>query len=134
MWVRKSDEQVAAGRKRLSLSFGGPIIVFVLGFIMEFGLTIIGEKRPATPVYWPGTWADLVELLPRATVGGTIAGALAAVGLYIWQLVYGRDVLKGNVKTVICNACYRVKRENGESKCQCGGMFEDFDKWTWVDD
>jgi hypothetical protein len=130
MWMRKTDENNGKERKRYWLSFEGPGRLFAIVFFFTCLSEIIGNSRgDGGSAYWPGTW----RVIPRAVVGGILLGAIAAIVGYILQLVLGRKILAG-AKTMICNTCYRAKRQDREDRCECGGEFEDFDNWTWVDD
>jgi hypothetical protein len=66
----------------------------------------------------------------------TIVAAVVAIAGYALQLVLRRTIrpLDTGVKVLICDTCHRVKHRDGENKCECGGTFDDFDKWTWIDD
>jgi hypothetical protein len=136
MWMRKSDEQMAQmarERSRYWLSLQGPAIMFVVGFGASCGAAIVGGRAPAPQVHWPSTWH---EVFPCTIYVATLIGTIAAIAGYILQLVLKRRInpFASKVKVVICNACYRVKRLDSESKCECGGTFERFENWTWVDD
>ena len=39
-----------------------------------------------------------------------------------------------SMSTVICNGCHEVKTVDGAFTCNCGGTFEPFANWEWVDD
>lgn len=69
-------------------------------------------------------------------VVATIFAMVVAIACYALQLILRREIdpLASHAKVEICDTCHRVKRRNGESKCECGGTFEDLDKWIWTDD
>ena len=137
MWVRKTDEQMASEARessRVWRSLQGPAILFAACFAAVCVTAVVGDRAPSPTVYWPGTWSDLYEILTRAVFGGIVVGTLAAIVGYVWQLVLRKRILRNNVKVVICDTCHRVKRRDGENKCECGGTFENFENWTWVDD
>jgi len=129
MWMRKSDQQMARERSRLWLSFRGPVVLFLIVFIGGIGIAIQGPRRNAGEGHWPTT-------LSAIFINATMIATVAAIAGYALQLVLRRTIrpLDTGVKVVICDTCYRVKRRDGENKCECGGTFDDFDKWTWIDD
>ena len=129
MWVRKSDQQMAKenkDRNRVGLSFSGPALLFIICFFATIGIEVQGRRGLAwtAPAPWP-------DILFRSTAIGTVAAILG----YIVQLVLQRRILVGGGgHIVICNTCYRVKHLDSKISCECGGVFEEFDKWTWIDD
>lgn len=136
MWVRKTDEQKAKERRRLWFSFSGPALLFIGGFLAVVVKVLIGSHPPARSSNWPGSWS---QIFPRLVVAivlfAACIGIVVALSGYILQLILGRKILGvGGAKVVMCNTCYRVKRRDRENQCECGGEFEDFDNWTWVDD
>jgi len=36
--------------------------------------------------------------------------------------------------TVICNSCHHIKTRDNALSCECGGTFEPFENWKWIDD
>jgi hypothetical protein len=128
MWMRKTDQQMTRERSRVWLSFRGPAWLFLICFLAFIATAIQGPGLRGHVWSGPESW-------PEAFFGATVIGAVAAVIHYALQLVLRRrlDPLATHVNVVICDACYRVKRRDGESTCECGGTFEDFDNWTWDD-
>jgi hypothetical protein len=125
MWIRKSDQQMATERSRLWLSFSGPAILFLVSFLACIRLALEGPRRPGQ-VSWPSTWSEILG-------GAAFMAAVVAIASYVIQLVRQRKIADG-AKVDICNTCYRVRHRDGKSKCECGGTFDDFDHWTWIDD
>jgi hypothetical protein len=131
MWVRKGDRETAAKHPRVWMCLRGPAVVFLFGFLAMVGG---GVEGPRTSVEaWPQSFS---EILYCAAVFATAA----AIAVYVLQLILRRPLdlvgmlFAGHVKVVICNSCYRVKERDAATKCECGGTFEDFDRWTWVED
>lgn len=132
MWMRKSDQQKAQERSRLWLSFRGPAFLFVICFAAIFVKSILGNHSPARQVSWPSTWS---EALPLAFFAATLVATAVAIAGYLLQIVLRRKILDiGGSKVVICDACYKTKNRDGENMCSCGGTFDSFDNWTWIDD
>ena len=125
MWVRKTDEQIVRGHRGLWLSFSGPLLWFLLLFVCAIGRTLEGPFRPVQR--WPETWP---EILCRALVFAATASLL----VYVLQLAVRRKIYPVNGKVVICDRCHRVTRPTRARKCTCGGDFDNFDNWTWIDD
>jgi hypothetical protein len=109
------------------LSFRGPAVVFVVCFVASVGIAIEGPRAP-TIQPWPDSWSEILS-------GATFIAAVAAVATYVLQLILQRpfDLLAIHAKIDMCDSCHRVKHWDSVSKCECGGAFDDFDKWTWVD-
>jgi hypothetical protein len=128
MWVRKSGQQAAAESNRVWLWFRGPIVVFVVCFAMIIMVVVRGPRQGIAQAPFPNS---LSECLYAATRFGTIAAIVDC----ILQIVFQRrlDPLAIRAKVVICDTCHRVKHRDSENKCECGGMFDDFDNWTWTD-
>jgi hypothetical protein len=56
------------------------------------------------------------------------------VSFIIFYLVQLQGLKSYGPRTMICNQCYRVKNEDREPNCSCGGQFEPLDNWEWVED
>ena len=134
MWVRKSKVQIAKERDREWRSLRGPAMYFLIGFILT--LSSLYNKRIGgilPPRYWP-------RLLVLACVVAVLAASIA----YGLQRLLRTKVVPSisdfdpsvprKADTVICDRCHGVKQRDGELACQCGGQFDDFDNWTWIDD
>jgi hypothetical protein len=123
MWVRKSNEQMAGEtreRSRVWRSFRGPAVLFIIWFLFSIFVELKGSP------------SSLCELLCVAAFIATVV----AIASYVLQVMYGRklDLWTIRANSVICDTCYRVKRLDGDNKCGCGGSFENFDNWAWVED
>jgi hypothetical protein len=73
------------------------------------------------------------ELLWQAVISVPVFAVFA----YLLQLVLGTTFFEsatGPTKVLICDKCYRTKSADGEQSCDCGGVFEDFELWKWVDE
>ena len=132
MWVRKTDERKVEVPRNYWLSFRDPAILFFIVTGIMFGAAISGGRKGTGPQRWPSTWSEVPN---GSFIRSAILGAVAAAVGYIVQLVRKRQIFQDNVtvKVMMCNTCHRVKRADGVDQCQCGGTFEDFDDWTWVD-
>jgi hypothetical protein len=129
MWMRKIDQQLAREHSRMRRSLRGPAIMFLVCFLADIVLSIQGPRHGAGEVPWPDTPFKILR-------DATFIASVVAVAGYVLQLVFGWKLgsLVNPVKVVICDTCRRVKNRDGEDKCGCGGTFDEFDKWTWIDD
>lgn len=124
MWVRKSDQQIATDRHRIWLCLRGP----VSWFFIIVGMAVMSVFSPRNAEgHWPRDW--LVYLC----VASLIAGGVAVV-VYGLQYFFGMRFNPFGTEVVICDKCHRVKRLDDDHNCECGGAFDDFDRWTWIDD
>jgi hypothetical protein len=126
MWVRKSEEQAARERDRAWRSFRDPAIL--AGFCF-FGLLVSFARAPRFPgMHGPHLWSEILGF-------STLGAAMAAIIAYVLQVVCQKSLT--SILTpkyfVMCDTCHRVKRRDREWKCECGGTFEDFDNWTWIE-
>lgn len=126
MWVRKSSEQIARDRRRLWLSPRWAMFWFLLALVC---FTLKAMQSP----HLPGQYRPLT--LSQIFFGSAVAAFVVALVIYVMQLILKRRVDPGRLgdKVVICDSCHRVKHPDGESKCECGGTFDDFDNWTWIE-
>jgi hypothetical protein len=129
MWTRKSNEQLARERRRIWLSFSGPAALFVICFIANLGIAMRGPLLGGRSGRWPDTWSLMFGV-------SAFVGAFAAIAGYALQVILGRKLvsLTEYGKIVICDTCHRVKHGDRERKCECGGAFDNFDHWTWLDE
>jgi hypothetical protein len=124
MWVRKCAEETASERKSLRLSLSGPIIWCLVSFAGILGLEISGPRQGINGL---GRGTTFPAMLMRAALVGVAAGVVG----YVIQLVRGRRI--GSPRALICAECHIAKNPDRAEKCKCGGTFEDFDNWKWVD-
>lgn len=126
MWVRKSKQQIAKDRRRW-LSFRGPLIWFVVMFLLGTAKGLMGPTRSVT--HWPSTWGQLLA-------SSAVFAAFVALAVYVLQIISKKQVrfLDDEVSIVFCGTCHRVKRRDNQNTCECGGKFEEFDNWTWIED
>ena len=111
------------------LSLGEPAVLFIVCF---FARHCYARPGPSLSHSKDVGLTHGLRLSSHATVFATIA----AIVCYVLQVLFGRRLssLIPDSKVDICDSCHRVKRRDGKSTCECGGTFEDFDKWTWADE
>ena len=126
MWVHKSHQQITRERGRQWLSFRGPILWFVTMFVGGIMLAAQGPRRAVS--HWPSTWSEVI-------LCAISFAALGAIVNYALQVVLKTRLYPFGVRVdvVICDTCHRVKRRDRDGRCECGGKFDDFENWTWVD-
>jgi hypothetical protein len=97
------------------------LITGVLAGALAFLLSVIVGHRFDTGPVSPG------EAMSRIL----FYFVLTFVAFYLFQLLGFKSY---GPRTMICNQCYRVKNEDREPNCSCGGQFELLDNWEWVED
>jgi hypothetical protein len=128
MWVRKSDQQVVKRPGRVLSFFRAPMAWFLVGFVVSVGIALRGPMYPVRS-FWPATWSEI--LLRASQIGLALAIVVLALQLILRRSISFRA---SSAKVVICNKCHRVKHRDRDGACECGGNFEDFDNWTWIED
>ena len=124
MWIRKTPTEIERERHRLWRAFGGPTVCCLIFFVGA----ALAPFSPGKHQFGP---ASLGEVLWFAIA----AAVIAWIGAYLCQILAGRAVFSlFSRKVVICDTCYSVKNEDGQGDCSCGGKFETFDLWKWVED
>ncbi len=136
MWVHKTPDEIgkeddpASEPVSLPRALLGATVVAVLIFIIAVGAILSPKGRSAG--WLTGRLSGTQIILIGAAL--SLTGWLAA---FLWQVIYRRPALfftSASGKVVICNRCYRVKTPDGDDHCGCGGEFEDFALWKWVDE
>jgi hypothetical protein len=133
MWVRKTPEEIARKKTKLWKAFGGPVLFALLVcacWIVRDLVDFRDGPDAGRPVGGP---VNVNRLLWQAAVSLPFVAGLA----YLLQLMIGMPFLElgvGPSKVLICDKCYRTKNPDGQGSCDCGGTFEDFSLWKWVDD
>lgn len=129
MWTRKSDEQLAREHSRPWLSFRGPAFLFLCCFV-------VGIVAAFTPYYQHPPRMERPKSWERIVGRAIFVGTVVALSGYVLQIALRRKIRpwEFGLRVVMCDKCYRVKRRDHEEKCACGGVFDNFDNWTWVDD
>jgi hypothetical protein len=125
MWRRritpKSQEPAQGWLKWLNPI--GPAVFAVVTTLLLFVIFIT-----AGTVWDSGPWrlSEAIRSVPFFFVGFFVGG-------YIIQALH---CMGGGPypPSMICNQCYRVKDEDREPNCSCGGQFELLDNWEWVED
>ena len=122
---------IAREHKKIWLSFGGPSMLSIIGFIAGIFMGLVGPINPIVgiPSYSPSCLSDLITQSFKL-------GLFLFFVVYLWQILAGKPFfpLMYLSKILICNKCFKVKRSDGNQSCDCGGKFEDFDLWKWVEE
>jgi hypothetical protein len=127
MWVRKTNQHNTSKCGRLWLSFRGPVLWFLVTFAGGILLALRGPYLAVT--HWPSTWPEVIS-------SATSFAAVFAIGSYALQILLKRRLVPFAVEcdVVMCDTCHRVKQRDRETTCECGGKFDDFDNWTWIEE
>jgi hypothetical protein len=129
MWVHKTTKEIADQRRKLWFAFGGPFFILILVFFCGVIKDMAGLYKAG---HSPSREFTLGQILSFAS-GFAVS---AAIVTYLCQLLFGRPLLSlmEKSKVLICDKCFRMKNSDGQQSCECGGKFEDFDLWKWIDD
>ena len=141
MWVKKTEDEIensknkdeyVAGIRLTPLKIGIFISIFV--FIIEVSWNmLIGKSKgryylPADYVREKVTLSELPGMLPLYLVLSSILGIL----IYIFTRKL--KVYKMYPDTYICQKCYKVKSDDKNYRCECGGEYIEINKMKWVED
>jgi hypothetical protein len=124
----KTTQDIDIERRRAWRSFGGPTFSFIVGFLVAIALLYRGPIL-RTPVNWVNSWG-------QAAFVAFFFGAVAALAMYVVQIVFGRpfslhqDFIN---RVVICDRCNQLKNRDGIRTCECGGNFSPIESWKWVE-
>jgi hypothetical protein len=125
-WVRKSDEEIARQRRRLWLSFRWPLFWALLFWIASIFRGGFGPTNGVTR--WFTGWREMLRYNTNFCIWLFLV-------IYFLQIIFQRKMAPfAFTKVVICNSCHAARNASTSTKCQCGGEFEDFENWKWVDD
>jgi len=129
MWVRKNAKEIAEDRCNIWLAFGGPALACAIAFVLTVVGTLAGPKPSHQVVCWPTNWYQTIRVAAKVSI-------LATIVAYVCQVLFGKPIMSllFSSNVCVCNKCYRVKSPDGQQSCACGGRFEDFELWKWVDD
>ena len=138
MWVKKTEEEIENSKKEDEFVAGiritplnGGIFIFIFVFILEVSWDmLIGKSKsrfylPADYVREKVTLSELPSMLPEYLVISSIIGILAYLGTKGY---------KKNSNTFMCQKCYKVKTDDKNYKCECGGEFIEIHKMKWIED
>lgn len=130
MWMHKTIDEVSAEENKSRTSFRIP----AFWGIMAFACALVRSSGYITfrSIAFPPRNSDLYHAFLHALI---LAGLTFAI-VYLCQRFLGWNMFPraNDRKTVICNRCFRVKSADDQESCKCGGKFEDFKLWKWVDD
>ena len=138
MWVKKTEEEIENSKKEDEFVAGiritplnGGIFIFIFVFILEVSWDmLIGKSKsrfylPADYVREKVTLSELPSMLPEYLVISSIIGILAYLGTKGY---------KKNSNTFMCQKCYKVKTDDKNYNCECGGEFIEIHKMKWIED
>ena len=128
MWVRKSDQRVPRRNNRVWLFLRGPAVLFVACLLTNVGVLIQGPRQRAG-MPWPQGWSEIIS-------HSALFAMVVAAGDCLLQLVLQRnlDPLALSQRLSCATLATGLEHRDGRHKCECGGTFDDFDNWTWIDE
>jgi hypothetical protein len=122
MWRERTDAEKRAWKKirRRRKILAAVLVWAVLLYVV------------ATSPAWHGRnlWGlvlPIPRLVPDAFRKVAVAGLVLGAGYWVYRRRENRD------RTVVCPKCHRLKINDGQTQCQCGGKFLDLDEMTWVE-
>jgi len=115
MWIRKSSEELEEQKIKTRRDPIPPLVVGVLGAL----LSLIYERSISVFIL------GFILFFVLSYLGQILTGNL---------LIFALDFYGAPVSTVICNTCHRTKTMDKALLCDCGGTFEPFENWKWVED
>ena len=141
MWIRKTDEEIENSNKEDEFVAGIRLTPFKIGIFFFFFVLIlevafdmlIGKSKgrfylPADYVREKVTFSELPSMLPQYLVLSSVLGIL------IYIITRKLKGYKMYPNTYICQKCYKVKSDDKNYKCECGGEYIEINKMKWVED
>ena len=124
MWrLRTEDEKHADEKNRWLRHIGLTVLVWAVLLCVVAAFQV-----------WHGrSMGGLVLLAPRLVPGVWLNAALVAVALGVVCRASRSRANQRNA-TVICQRCNRIKTNDGQTQCRCGGTFVALPKMKWVND
>jgi len=118
MWVKRTEEEIAAAQARVNRSrryeaVAVGIVVAVLLTVLRDKSWILGHTSPFVPL------EEMPPRIPFSIISGFFGG---------WLFYHFRP----HQKTVVCPKCEKVKVEESVPECTCGGHFENIETMKWV--
>jgi hypothetical protein len=122
MWREKTEaEKLAGKRSRLRRQILAALAaVAALLYVIATSPAWHGRK------IW-GLVLPVPRLVPDAIRNLALAGLLLGLGCWVYRWRANRS------RTVVCRNCGRLKINDGQSLCQCGGEYLGLEEMDWVD-
>jgi hypothetical protein len=122
MWREKTDAEKLAGkrtRRRFRILAGlaaGTVLLYVV-FTSPFwkGRSLWGLVLP------------MPRLVPDALRKVAMVGLALGLAYWVHRWRANRD------RTVVCPKCHRIRINDGQTHCQCGGKFLGLEDMQWVE-
>ena len=129
MWKRKSKEELLINHyKKRKTNRVLYVIYFIIIFIVSFIFTNLSGNSYRGRIYHvdPLNWSESMKLISNDL----------CIALFCILLIYFFDKNKHKIKkqTVICDRCNAVLKDEGSTKCKCGGELVNIDLMKWVED
>jgi hypothetical protein len=123
MWLAKSSEEMAQVKRCRRLT---TLIVAMVVWVALLGIIALPSflaERSA------GKWVLPVHgIIPRALLN------IATFGLVLGAVYWLRRSHANSLGPLICQKCNRVKVNDGQTACGCGGKYLSLDAMKWVDE
>jgi hypothetical protein len=119
MWVKRTDEEIEAARKKAKRSR----IYLSVAFGVVVGVVSLFFRGKGWSLHYATRQVSLEEVPYRIPIS-------TIVGLSCGWIFY--RFLQPTKKTMICTKCEKAKSEDSQTECSCGGHFHDLETMKWV--
>jgi hypothetical protein len=133
MWKLKNEEEVKKIRQRKKNAYKKiwrPFSLAVLFFVVGAIQIKIGFRKYAFTTFDPITWEEFLEY---GLMDAFWIALIFFVGFYLLQIVSKNLVFSGP-DSMICLLCEKLKNDDKNYKCPCGGEFVPLDELEWLDE
>lgn len=133
MWKYKSEFEITEIRKRKKIAYKeirSPIIRATFFFFFVAIMIKTGLPTVFTPQFHPMSWRIFIE---KGIWKAFIFGLLIFL-LNIFLQIVTKKPFPAKAEAMICLKCEKIKNDDKNYQCNCGGKFVPLDELEWVDD
>jgi hypothetical protein len=133
MWKYRDEEELKKIRQRKKNAYKEiwrPCILAIFLFFIWVIRIKIGFKNFRVPHIDPITWRDFLE---NELLKAILIGLITFIVIYAGQIISKRRIFSGP-EAMICLKCKKLKNDDKNYKCDCGGEFIPLDELEWVDE
>lgn len=118
MWIRRTSEEIVRLRRRHWLRRA--VLMSVMLCTLCFAGPYVGKGGGL-----PGKLLSWEQKFYLSLAIGFVVGILS----YAIEGGFGCFPVSDHV--TICNTCHKIVTGKKDMRCECGGVYENFDEWTW---
>jgi len=115
MWIKLSSTDIF--KKKRDYFIKSVLLWFVLYLLIFTLITLFGVSKSGKSQ--PVSINQLHYHLPSIIILSLVTSLIAS----IYKLI--------RPEVLICNKCFKVKNNDGDKTCECGGYFHDFNNMKW---